>query len=73
MGISVNERVRKRRESLRASGFKPIQIWIADSRAPGFLEECDRQVQLVNQADRQDVDLLDFLDAAAADLVDDDR
>ena len=32
MPLSVKERVRKRREVLRASGLRPVQLWVADTR-----------------------------------------
>lgn len=68
MPTPVNQRVQKRRESLRAAGLRPLQIWVPDTRRPGFAEECRRQSQLVAKADAFDQDLLDFMDAALADL-----
>lgn len=70
MPNSGAERVRKRRENLRAAGLRPLQIWIADSRKPGFDEECRRQSRIAAAADRVDPDLLHFLDAAARDMDD---
>jgi hypothetical protein len=40
-------RVRRRRDKLRAAGLRPIQIWVPDTRAPGFAEECARQCRLL--------------------------
>jgi mRNA interferase MazF len=37
------ERVRRRRDKLRAAGLRPVQIWVPDTSAPGFAEECRRQ------------------------------
>jgi hypothetical protein len=68
MASSVNERVRKRRENLRASGLRPVQIWVPDTRRPGFAEECHRQSRLVAAADAADPDRMIFLDDALADL-----
>jgi hypothetical protein len=68
MASSVNERVRRRRENLRASGLRPVQIWVPDTRRPGFAEECHRQSRLVAAADAADPDLMNFLDEALADL-----
>lgn len=65
---TVAKRVRKHREALRAQGLRPVQIWIPDTRAPGFAEECARQAAIVDAADRADPELMAFLDAAAADL-----
>ena len=70
MPTPVTERVRKRRAALRAAGLRPLQIWVPDTRRPGFIEECRRQSQVVAQADAADTDMLDFLDAALLDLDD---
>lgn len=68
MPISVNARVQKRRDALRAAGLRPIQIWVPDTRRPGFAEECRRQARLVAAADGIDQDLDTFLDSALLDL-----
>ena len=62
------QRVAKRRAALRAQGLRPIQIWVPDSRAPGFAEECARQAAIVDAANRADPGLAQFMDAAAGDL-----
>nr|WP_277924452.1 antitoxin MazE family protein [Sphingomonas sp. CROZ-RG-20F-R02-07] len=64
----VTERVRKRRDVLRAAGLRPIQIWVPDTRRPGFADECRRQALVVAAADAADHDLDAFLDAALVDL-----
>ncbi|NJN45836.1 MAG: antitoxin MazE family protein [Candidatus Competibacteraceae bacterium] len=64
----VNERVRKHRDALRRAGLRPVQIWVPDTRRPGFARECLRQSQLVAKADRTDVDMLHFIDAVSADV-----
>ncbi|MFH2115642.1 MAG: antitoxin MazE family protein [Spirochaetota bacterium] len=40
-------RVKKHRDSLRAQGLRPLQIWVPDSRKAGFAEECRRQSNLL--------------------------
>ena len=68
MPTPVSERVHKRRAALRAAGLRPLQIWVPDTRRPGFAEECRRQSLLVAKADAADQDLEDFMAAALADL-----
>ncbi|CAG0968575.1 Antitoxin MazE [Burkholderiales bacterium] len=68
MATTISERVEKRRRALRQAGLRPVQIWVPDSGAPGFVEECARQCRLVAAADRAEPDLARFMDAAAADL-----
>ncbi len=71
MAKSVSQRVRKRRDALRAAGLRPVQIWVPDMRRPGFADECRRQSLAVAAADATDPDLDAFLEAALADLDDD--
>lgn len=68
MPTPVSERVQKRRDTLRAAGLRPVQIWVPDTRRPGFAAECRRQAALVAQSDQLDTDLSDFMDATVADL-----
>jgi hypothetical protein len=68
MPTPVSDRVQKRRDALRAAGLRPIQIWVPDTRRPGFAEECRRQSGVVAAADAADHDLDAFLDAALVDL-----
>lgn len=61
---SVSERVQKHRESLRAAGLRPIQIWVPDTRRRGFAAECRRQ-SLALRGDRHERDTLRWLDEVA--------
>lgn len=70
MASSSAARVRKRRAELRRAGLRPVQIWVPDTRRPGFAEECRRQSRLVAAADLADADLRAFMDAAAAEADD---
>jgi hypothetical protein len=65
---TVAQRVRRRRDKLRAAGLRPIQIWVPDTRAPGFAEECERQCRVVAAAVDRDLDT--WLDAANEELAD---
>ena len=69
MPTPVKKRVQKRRDALRAAGLRPLQIWVPDTRRPGFAEECRRQSRIVAKADEADQELLNFMDAALADLL----
>lgn len=64
MPTPIRERVQKRRAALRAAGLRPIQIWVPDTRKAGFADECRRQSRIVAAADRDDRELMEFLDAA---------
>jgi len=60
----VSERVRRYREKLRQSGLRPVQLWVPDTRRPGFAQECRRQSNLL-KGDAQEKETLDFLEEAA--------
>lgn len=68
MATPVAVRVQKRRDALRMAGLRPVQIWVPDTRRPDFAAECRRQSRLAAKADIADVDMLDFMDAAWADV-----
>jgi len=64
MSTSTSARVQKHRAALRESGLRPVQIWVPDTRRPGFAEECRRQSQLM-QDDVYEQQTIDWLEAAA--------
>ena len=70
MGLNIADRVSKHRAGLRASGLRPVQLWVPDTRAPEFAIECQRQSALLAKADRADNALMEFLDAAMVDMDD---
>ena len=70
MAAKIKERVRSHRDRLRASGLRPVQIWVPDTRRPGFDDECRRQARIVATADRGDTDLQTLQDEILADLDD---
>jgi hypothetical protein len=64
----VNSRVQKHRDALRMQGMRPVQIWVPDTRRPGFENECRRQSRLAAEADESDAELLALLNDALSDL-----
>jgi hypothetical protein len=64
MTTSTSARVQKHRAALRESGLRPVQIWVSDTRRPGFAEECRRQ-SLLMQGDAHEQETTDWLEAAA--------
>jgi hypothetical protein len=51
MPLTRAERVQRRRAKLRAAGLRPVQLWVPDTRAPGFAKECRRQCLLIAHAE----------------------
>ena len=68
MALSVAARVQKRRLAMRMAGLRPVQIWVPDTRQPGFAQEYRRQSQIASQVDVADADMERFMDAALADV-----
>lgn len=60
----VTERVKRYRDKLRERGLRPVQIWVPDTRRPGFATECRRQSELL-KAGAHEKEVLDFLEQAA--------
>ena len=61
-------RVQKYRARLRAAGLRPVQIWVPDTRRPDFATECERQSKLAAQSDLADVEMMDFMEDALANM-----
>ena len=64
MNAKIAERVRRHRDGLRAAGLRPVQIWVPDTRRPGFAEECRRQSRSLRD-DPHEREILDWIEAAA--------
>ena len=64
----VNSRVQKHRAALRMAGLRPVQIWVPDTRRPGFADECRRQSRLAAQADQADTVLQHLMDEALGEI-----
>lgn len=63
---ATSERVQQHRQRLRRAGLRPIQLWVPDTRSPGFAEECRRQSALLAN-DPQEHDALEWLQSVADD------
>lgn len=48
-GLGPALRMRRYRSRLRAEGLKPAQVWVYDTKAPGFEDEAKRQSLLASQ------------------------
>ncbi len=62
------ERVKRRRDKMRAAGLRPVQLWVPDTRAPGFAEEYARQFRVVSEVQNIDHEVDAFLDEINAEL-----
>ena len=67
MTAPVSVRVQNHRNHLRASGFRPVQIWVRDTRTEDFKRECERQMRIVSESDKNDLELQAFMSDALDD------
>lgn len=49
------------RQRMRAAGLRPVQIWVPDSRAPGFAEKCHQQARAVAASDPAGDEIMRFV------------
>ncbi|GJE60987.1 antitoxin MazE family protein [Methylobacterium trifolii] len=52
------------RQRMRAAGLRPVQIWVPDTRAPGFAEACRAQAAAIAADDPGGEEALRFIEAA---------
>ncbi|MBI4984612.1 MAG: antitoxin MazE family protein [Rhodocyclales bacterium] len=55
-------RMKLYRERLRAAGLRPIQLWVPDTRAPGFVAECRKQSAAL-AGDKAEAEAASFIEA----------
>jgi len=64
MKTSIAQRVSRHREGLRAAGLRPVQIWVPDTRRPGFSEECRNQSRSL-AGDGAESETLEWIEAVS--------
>jgi hypothetical protein len=62
---NIRDKVRKYRERMRASGLRPVQIWVPDTRTENFRKEAHRQSLAVAKSAHARADQ-EFVDAISA-------
>lgn len=65
--MSRLEAVRRYRERQRDQGMRQLNVWVYDTKAPGFAEECRRQSRLLAEHDAK-TDIGCFEEAVLADI-----
>lgn len=61
---TVKARVSEYRRRMREQGFRPIQVWVPDTRAANFAAEAHRQSALAAEAARNSDDQ-DWIEAVS--------
>lgn len=62
----INARVQKHKDARRVAGLRPVEIWVPDTRRPGFAEECRRQSRAIALSGNTDEQVERLMDEAAA-------
>jgi len=62
--VRYADRVRKHRESLRAAGLRPIQIWVPDVRSERLATQARRQSRAIARSVQEQDDLA-FIESIA--------
>jgi len=56
--------MRDYRSRLRAAGLRPVQMWLPDTRAPGFAAKCSAQARAIAANDPAGDEMQSFIEAA---------
>ena len=59
--VSPPQRMKSYRQRMRAAGLRPVQIWVPDTRAPDFVETCQRQARAVAAHDPAGEEIMRFV------------
>jgi len=62
---NIRDKVRRHRERMRASGLRPVQVWVPDTRTEGFRKDAHRQSLAVAKSAQARADQ-EFIDAISA-------
>jgi len=59
---SSRESVRRYRDRMRRAGLRLVQLWLPDTRAPGFAGECRRQSRAAAKDRRAEDEAMTWID-----------
>jgi Protein of unknown function (DUF3018) len=60
--LSPHKRMASYRQRMRSAGLRPVQIWVPDTRAPGFAAKCRRQARAVAAGDPAGDEIMRFVE-----------
>lgn len=61
--VAAKKRMATYRERMRSAGLRPLQIWVPDTRAPGFAETCRRQARAIAAHDPGGDEVMRFIES----------
>jgi len=60
---AARKSVQRYRERMRQAGFRLVQLWVPDTRAQGFAEECRRQSRAAARNKRAESEVMTWIEA----------
>ena len=60
---AIRKSVQRYRERMRRAGFRLVQLWVPDTRARGFAEECRRQSRAAARNKRAENEVMTWIEA----------
>jgi len=60
---AVRKSVQRYRERMRQAGFRLVQLWVPNTRAQGFAEECQRQSRAAARNKRAESEVMTWIEA----------
>ena len=60
---AVRRSVQRYRQRMRQAGFRLIQMWVPDTRAQGFAQECRRQSLAAARSKRAESEVMTWIEA----------
>jgi len=61
---AVRESVQRYRDRMQRAGFRLVQLWVPDTRARGFAEECRRQSRAAARNKRAENEVMTWIEAS---------
>ena len=59
---SARESVQRYRDRMKRAGLRLVQLWVPDTRAPGFAQECRRQSRIAAKDRRTEDEVMTWID-----------
>jgi Protein of unknown function (DUF3018). len=60
---AARKSVQRYRDRMRDAGLRLVQVWVPDTRASGFVEECRRQSLAAKKVRRAERDAMEWVEA----------
>jgi Antitoxin MazE-like len=61
--VPASKRMASYRQRMRAAGLRPVQIWVPDVTAPGFIEACRKQACAVAAGDPSGDEIMELVES----------